>query len=432
MSDMRSNLEHESGTEWETESESGGVRIEEPPEWSREAQRHDDFVDGDNANYCLEDESAVLDSGSSPALENISEERAPSDLIVHDEELYDFRDFPGRTSEGGSAGRRRIVVAGGTDEDDPNDENSDEPALIRHQLHQHEPGLIPIFPGDPSYRIKPLRHTPSSLLEYEHTPLIMEQRLNAKELLTGIKSIHSQIRLLDLAPSSNPRSKIKCTLRHVYIDENPVYKAVSYVWGEPWETLPIWVDGKKHHVTTNCHAVLRRLRLQEESVCLWIDSICINQKDLKEKSFQIVLMREIYSQAEEVFVWLGKPDCEREQNDEDQEVMAITLIKDLTRSPELFDSPEAFAKAAGEGDAAKRWRALANVFQHPWFHRLWVHQEIIVAKRVRVLGFCYCIAWELIAVVALAIEQHARYWDPLAESGDDSSSNEIRGSSLKS
>jgi hypothetical protein len=74
-------------------------------------------------------------------------------------------------------------------------------------------------------------------------------------------------------------------------------------------------------------------------------------------------------------------------------------------------------RAAAEGDATGRWKALADIVQHPWFHRLWVHQEIVVARRVRVLGLSYCIAWEFIAVAALAIEQNARYWDALARVG---------------
>jgi hypothetical protein len=38
---------------------------------------------------------------------------------------------------------------------------------------------------------------------------------------------------------------------------------------------------------------------------LWIDAICINQTNNKEKSFQVGLMAEIYQQANHVFAWLG-------------------------------------------------------------------------------------------------------------------------------
>jgi hypothetical protein len=38
---------------------------------------------------------------------------------------------------------------------------------------------------------------------------------------------------------------------------------------------------------------------------IWVDAICIDQKNLAEISHQIVLMEEIYSWAETVFIWLG-------------------------------------------------------------------------------------------------------------------------------
>ncbi len=46
-------------------------------------------------------------------------------------------------------------------------------------------------------------------------------------------------------------------------------------------------------------------------VYLWADAICINQKDELEKSHQIVLMEDIYAQAESVYIDLGdvQPGC---------------------------------------------------------------------------------------------------------------------------
>jgi hypothetical protein len=38
---------------------------------------------------------------------------------------------------------------------------------------------------------------------------------------------------------------------------------------------------------------------------VWVDAICINQKDEKEKNQQVRAMSEVYSQAVEVSAWLG-------------------------------------------------------------------------------------------------------------------------------
>lgn len=53
---------------------------------------------------------------------------------------------------------------------------------------------------------------------------------------------------------------------------------------------------------------MRRLRPNkpERSRNLWIDAICINQKDDKEKAVEVQLMYEIYANAERVNIWLGQ------------------------------------------------------------------------------------------------------------------------------
>jgi hypothetical protein len=40
---------------------------------------------------------------------------------------------------------------------------------------------------------------------------------------------------------------------------------------------------------------------------LWVDAICINQDDLEERNRQVSLMAFIYSRAQAVLVWLGRP-----------------------------------------------------------------------------------------------------------------------------
>ena len=45
---------------------------------------------------------------------------------------------------------------------------------------------------------------------------------------------------------------------------------------------------------------------------LWIDQICIHQRDNGGKETQVPLMRDIYRQAEQVIIWLGGGDQESE------------------------------------------------------------------------------------------------------------------------
>lgn len=48
------------------------------------------------------------------------------------------------------------------------------------------------------------------------------------------------------------------------------------------------------------------MRRRDTSRWLWIDAICINQKDDEEKSSQVGIMRQIYERAFQTIVWLGE------------------------------------------------------------------------------------------------------------------------------
>jgi hypothetical protein len=42
---------------------------------------------------------------------------------------------------------------------------------------------------------------------------------------------------------------------------------------------------------------------------IWIDAICINQRDLEERAPQVHMMDRVYSQVLQVIVWLGPLDA---------------------------------------------------------------------------------------------------------------------------
>jgi hypothetical protein len=69
----------------------------------------------------------------------------------------------------------------------------------------------------------------------------------------------------------------------------------------------VTLQGKQHDVTINLYDALKRLRQSDKHRRLWIDALCINQGDIKEKEGQIGLMDKIYSRAKEVCMWLGEP-----------------------------------------------------------------------------------------------------------------------------
>jgi hypothetical protein len=153
------------------------------------------------------------------------------------------------------------------------------------------------------------------------SPVSGESIYEKTSLTPGTK----HIRLLDLHPGV-PDETVVCTLRITDLETRPeyevsrliqglctpvslsnIFKAMSYVWGDPKVLTPITVNGTMVCITVNLSAALRRLRLPTKMRRLWADALCINQEDLSEKQHQVGLMRDIYASAKGVAIWLGDP-----------------------------------------------------------------------------------------------------------------------------
>ncbi|KAK0609260.1 heterokaryon incompatibility protein-domain-containing protein, partial [Immersiella caudata] len=117
-----------------------------------------------------------------------------------------------------------------------------------------------------------------------------------------------QVRILAIYPG-RPSSPIRGRLDIVSLAEEPVYQAVSYVWGSGelthWVTLEQNGEETALDITANAHKLLTKIRSPWEERVIWIDGICINQTDQVEKTDQVKMMGEIYRGAWRVTAYLG-------------------------------------------------------------------------------------------------------------------------------
>jgi hypothetical protein len=147
-----------------------------------------------------------------------------------------------------------------------------------------------------------------------------------------IQRERGSIRLLRILPG--PESQlVSCELFRVTFETSPSYKALSYAWANgpvfsQTPTNPIYCNGVPILVSVNLYAALRSLRQLRVPVDIWVDSICINQKDLTERAQQVGMMRQIYSNSEEVVIWLAEPS---EHDDLGMESAASPTPGTLTR-----------------------------------------------------------------------------------------------------
>jgi len=131
----------------------------------------------------------------------------------------------------------------------------------------------------------------------------------------------NQIRLLWIRPECEG-PEIVCFLRILTIENAPKnYGCLSYCWGDTAHTSGIQLvhcfDDEDQElgysvadfqVTTNLELALRRLRLKDRQFPIWIDALCINQSNIDERTHQVAFMRQIYSGASSVIIWLGESE----------------------------------------------------------------------------------------------------------------------------
>ena len=101
---------------------------------------------------------------------------------------------------------------------------------------------------------------------------------------------------------------LHCTFSIASLDDNPVYEALSYAWGDPTCVKSVDVEGDDFTITSNLHCALRYLRLPDDERIHCVDALCIihNQGDVEERSSQVAQMRHVFASAATVVVFLGE------------------------------------------------------------------------------------------------------------------------------
>ncbi|KAJ8132135.1 hypothetical protein O1611_g1485 [Lasiodiplodia mahajangana] len=120
---------------------------------------------------------------------------------------------------------------------------------------------------------------------------------------------HGLIRTLELLPGK-ANDEIVCKLATMELNDNSQLEALSYTWGDPDKVTEITIGQSKCQVTVNLSHALRHLRFLSTPRILWVDAVCINQRDTEEKTQQVTMMGDIYLAASQVLTWIGEPSID--------------------------------------------------------------------------------------------------------------------------
>jgi hypothetical protein len=215
-----------------------------------------------------------------------------------------------------------------------------------------------------------------------------------------LDSSKGEIRLITLLPSTEPSASIRCEIFPTSLEEEPAFEALSYVWGDTTPSSQIFVNEDEFNVTMSLETALRHIRDHNAAITLWIDAICINQQDNDERGKQVSLMGRIYSSAIRDLLWLGEDTglddnvasvLERESSLEEAQISVDFLINELFRLPEF---------------GTRVIMQLQKVFDLPVWSRIWIVQEVVLAKDVQVLYGRRKFRWKTLLYVCLGITQN--------------------------
>lgn len=208
---------------------------------------------------------------------------------------------------------------------------------------------------------------------------------------------HTQeIRLVTLG-HGEANADIDCQLIHTTLGRHPPYKALSYSWDIVKVLYQIDVDGCPFGIGPNLKAALQSIRHPEEPRYLWIDAICINQKDIAERNHQVTIMHWIYQQALQVIIWLGKKSFDSDC------AMDVLEDEDIGRKLNMFP-----ASATAIRYTAKEmviWKALSHFFARSYWYRVWVMQEVVWSADILIMCGTREMSWDSLLRGSLYIRQ---------------------------
>jgi hypothetical protein len=200
----------------------------------------------------------------------------------------------------------------------------------------------------------------------------------------------NSIRVLELHPAASD-APLHCTIVTQGIGDQ-AYDALSYVWGDPTPAALIKcrdeVDEGELGIGRGLALALLAFRLTDQTRRIWVDALCINQKDVAERQSQVRLMGFIYEQAQRVLCWLG-PFDDQVEDAESRARLAIHFLRSFNDEPQER-LQEARQYLHGEDDTADTegplldsWLAVKELFDIEYFHRAWIIQEVGLARDAR-------------------------------------------------
>lgn len=200
------------------------------------------------------------------------------------------------------------------------------------------------------------------------------------------------IRLIQVSHTSDGQAQAASySLEDFAVASAPPYDAISYTWGPPFPERTIWIAGQRLVVRESCNRVLAQISQLGASKYAWIDAVCINQCDTPERNSQVAMMDSIYRNAQKVLACLDSAD--------EDILAAMSAMKCSKLGVEAAETAEAITEASRERVFEKLspterthcYRGLVKLTSLPYFGRVWITQELQLARHAFFCCGCYAV-----------------------------------------
>ncbi|KAL0253340.1 hypothetical protein SLS55_010315 [Diplodia seriata] len=195
------------------------------------------------------------------------------------------------------------------------------------------------------------------------------------------------------------------SISHYSLEDAPRYEALSYVWGSSDQPHRLQLARNAGYIplTDNLKQALQDLPWLLETEHIWIDQICINQRDETERGHQVALMGKLYRATHRTLVWLSpmtdslSPFLDLVKYRQTDWRAAERIIDSMVTSPE--SCPQLI-------------HGMRKLFGLPWFKRAWILQESALPSTIHYVVGRECFNWRSIVDVALGL--HITYPEDLS------------------
>jgi len=190
-------------------------------------------------------------------------------------------------------------------------------------------------------------------------------------------------------PILNPSlgTQVRCIITRSFCHKAEHFRALSYEWGPPALQHIISVNGYALSIRENLYHFLQTVQ-RDSAFCrdtvLFIDQICIDQSNVEERNHQVSQMATIYSSAQQVVIWLGRESSE-----------SIAFIQGLSRCRESGESlaPVQMFRAFLPVPLEDRRAMYELLASQTYWNRLWILQEVLLAKNLMLFWGATRLAW---------------------------------------